>query len=188
MRGGTSFSLSDLILGKENSMLAFLKKHREILSYLIVGVMTTVIGFGTYFLILFLARTVGMRDGSAAYNVMRAVAQIVQWLLSVLFAYVANKRWVFRYDEDKTGKQTALNFLSFVSSRLFSLGADSLVTFGTIWLLVKGGYVTREFHFLITLTLSPDFWGKLLAAVVVVILNYILGKFFVFRKSRQKKA
>ena len=164
-----------------------IEKYREILSYLIVGVMTTVIGFGTYFLILFLARLGGIGEQTGAYHVMRAVAQVVQWILSVLFAYYANKKWVFRYGEDKTGKQTALNFLSFVTSRLFSLGADSLVTFGTVWLLLRGGYVTREFHFIVTLSMSADFWGKLLAAVVVVILNYVLGKFIVFRKTHPNK-
>ena len=165
-----------------------LEKYREILCYLVVGVMTTVIGFGTYFLILFLARMGGVGEQTGAYHAMRAVAQVVQWLLSVLFAYYANKKWVFRYGEDKTGRQTVVNFLSFVTSRLFSLGADSLVTFGTVWLLLRSGYVTREFHFIVTLSLSPDFWGKLLAAVVVVILNYVLGKFVVFRKTHQNKS
>ncbi len=167
-------------------MSAFLGKHREILSYLVVGAMTTLIGFGTYFLVLLLARAAGIRDGSAAYNVMRVIAQILQWILAVLFAYVANKKWVFRYNEDATKKQTALNFFSFVTSRLFSLGADSLITFGTIWLLLRGGYVTKEIHVIVTLSLSPDFWGKLLAAIVTVILNYILGKFIVFRKTHTK--
>lgn len=169
-------------------MLGFLKRHREIFAYLIVGGLTTVIGFGTYFLILFLARSMGVTEDSAVYHAVRAVAQVVQWILAVLFAYVANKKWVFRYEGDKTGKKKALTFLSFVSSRVFSLLADSLVTFGTVWLLVSNGYVTREIHFLITLSLSPDFWGKLLAAIVVVILNYILGKFVVFRKTRQNKS
>ena len=167
-------------------MLAFLRKHREIFSYLVVGAMTTVIGFGTYFLVLLLARTVGIGETDAAYHVFRVVAQILQWILAVLFAYVANKKWVFRYDEDTTKRETAINFFSFVTSRLFSLGADSLVTFGTIWLLLKSGYETREIHFLVSVSLSPDFWGKLLAAVVVILLNYILGKFIVFRKTHAK--
>ena len=111
-------------------MLSFLKKHREILSYLIVGGMTTVIGFGTYFLILFFARTAGVKVDSPTYGAVRVLAQILQWILAVLFAYVANKKWVFRYKEDVTKKQTAVNFASFVTSRLVSLGADSLVTFG----------------------------------------------------------
>ncbi len=169
-------------------MLSFLKKHRELLAYLIVGGMTTIIGFGTYFLILFFARTAGVREGSAAYSGVRVVAQILQWILAVLFAYVANKKWVFRYEEDTTKKQTAVNFVSFVTSRLLSLGADSLVTFGTIWALTAGGYVTQEITLLIPIALSADFWGKLLAAIVVIILNYVLGKFIVFRKSHQKKS
>ena len=157
------------------------------MSYLVVGVITTVIGVGTYLLILFLARLGGIPEQSGTYYVMRIVAQIVQWILSVLFAYYANKKWVFCYHEDKTGKQTALNFLSFVTSRLFTLGADSLVTFGTVWLLLNGGYVTREFHFVITMSLSADFWGKFWATIIVVILNYVLGKFVVFRKSNANK-
>lgn len=167
-------------------MLAFLRKHREILAYLIVGGMTTVIGFGTYFLVLLAARALGVREESAAYHAVRVVAQILQWILAVLFAYVANKKWVFRYEADVTKKQTAINFVSFVTSRLFSLGADSLVTFGTIWILLESGYVTREIRLILPISLSPDFWGKLLAAFVVVILNYILGKFVVFRKTQGK--
>lgn len=167
-------------------MLIFLKKYREILTYLIVGIMTTVIGFGTYFLILFIARAWGASEGTAEYHTVRVAAQILQWILSVLFAYFANKIWVFRYQEDKTGKQKAVNFLSFVSSRLFSFGADTLVTFGTIWLLLRSGYETKTFHFVITLSLTPDLWGKFLAAIVVIVLNYVLGKFIVFRKSKEK--
>lgn len=167
-------------------MLAFLRKHREILSYLVVGAMTTAIGLGTYFLVLFLARAVGIGETDAAYHAVRVAAQILQWILAVLFAYVANKKWVFRYAEDTSKKQTALNFFSFVTSRLLSLGADSLVTFGTIWILLRGGYVTKEVHLLVPISLSSDFWGKLLAAIVVVILNYVLGKFIVFRKSHSK--
>lgn len=169
-------------------MRELLKKYREILSYLVVGGLTTVIGFGSYFLVLFFARAIGVHEEDAAYHAWRVIAQILQWVLAVLFAYVANKKWVFRYDEDTTKKQTAINFASFVTSRLFTLGADSLVTFGTIWLLLRSGYVTREFRFIVSLSLSPDFWGKLLAAVVVVILNYVLGKFIVFRKTRAKNS
>lgn len=165
-------------------MFSFLKKYRELIAYLIVGALTTLIGLGTYFLILFLARISGVQEGDMAYNAVRVFAQVMQWMLAVLFAYFANKSFVFRYREDKTGKETAINFASFVGSRLVSLGADSLVTFGTIWVLGLCGYVTQEFHFIIFLRLSPDFIGKLAAAVVVVILNYILGKFIVFNKGR----
>ena len=169
-------------------MCTFLKKYRELLAYLVVGVFTTVIGFGTYFLVLFLARAIGVHEEDSAYHVWRVIAQILQWILAVLFAYVTNKRWVFRYDEDTTTKKIALNMVSFVTSRLFSLGVDSVVTFGTIWLLLRSGYVTREFHFLVSISLSPDFWGKLLAAIVVVILNYVTGKFIVFRKFSVKNS
>ena len=167
-------------------MRAFLKKHRELLAYLVVGGLTTVIGFGTYFLVLFVARATGIREENTAYHAWRVLAQILQWILAVLFAYVANKKWVFRYNEDTTKKQTALNFASFLVSRLFTLGADSFVTFGTVWLLLRSGYVTRKINFLVSLSLSPDFWGKILATVVVVILNYIFGKFIVFRKTHVK--
>ena len=160
------------------------EKYREIVLYLVFGVLTTLVGMGTYFVILAAAEKGFHIDSDApVYNVVRVVAQVLQWVLAVLFAYVTNKRFVFRAEGGHEVKRLA----SFFTARLFSLGADSLVTFGVIAILGIAGYETFRFAvplFPIVISFTPDFWGKTAAAIVVIILNYILSKFIVFRKGK----
>lgn len=158
-------------------------KYKEIIMYLIFGVLTTVVGMGTYFLILAAARALGVSETSGAYNAVRVAAQIIQWVLAVLFAYYTNKKWVFGVkDNDKEKMRMA----TFFGSRLFSLGCDSLVTFGTVFALTLTGYKSFSLALPIgvNLTFTPDLWAKLAAAVVVIIVNYILSKFLVFKKKK----
>ena len=78
-------------------MLKLYKKYREIIDYIIAGVMTTVVAFVAY-----KATTVALigfegmhnEDGSAS-DLLIIIAQIVQWVLSVAFAFVVNKLFVF---------------------------------------------------------------------------------------------
>ncbi len=161
------------------------EKYREIVMYLIFGVLTTVVGFGTYFILLTVAeRGLHITPDQPAYHAVRAVAQVLQWVLAVLFAYVTNKRFVFRAQKANEVRRLT----EFFAARLFSLGADSLVTFGTVFLLAHLNYATfqHDLGFLpFTVTFSADLWGKLAAAVVVIILNYVLSKFIVFKKSKE---
>lgn len=152
--------------------------------YLVFGVLTTVVGFGTYFVILATARAFGVSETSGAYNAVRVVAQITQWVLAVLFAYYTNKKWVF---EVKGNEGEKVRIASFFGSRLFSLGCDSLVTFGIVFALTLSEYesiaLTLPLGF--SLTLTADLWAKLAASVVVIILNYLLSKFLVFKKKNR---
>ena len=150
--------------------------------YLIFGVLTTVVGMGSYFLILFLARSLGVSQTSGAYNAVRVAAQIIQWVLAVLFAYYTNKRWVFEAEETEREKK---RLASFFASRLFSLGCDSLVTFGVIFALSLANYETLTLSLFasIEIPLTADLLSKLAAAVVVIIVNYVLSKFLVFKKK-----
>ena len=165
-------------------MQRFWKKYREIILYLIFGVMTTVVGFGTYFILLRVAEGLfSITSEDAAYNAVRAVAQVVQWVLAVLFAYFVSKRFVFRVGQGNEVKRLA----EFFAARLFSLGADSLVTFGVIFVLGWLGYtaVHSDLGFLpFEIGFTADLWGKAAAAVVVIVLNYLLSKFIVFKKER----
>lgn len=160
------------------------EKYREILLYLVFGVLTTLVGMGTYFVILAVAeKGFHMDPDTPVYNVVRVVAQVLQWVLAVLFAYVTNKRIVFRAGAGNEVKRLA----SFFTARLFSLGADSLVTFGLVFILNHTGYEAFRANFGILpfdIIFTADLWGKLAAAVVVIILNYILSKFIVFRKGK----
>ena len=158
-------------------------KYREIIMYLVFGAMTTAVGMGSYFLILYAARSLGVSETDGAYNAVRVAAQIIQWVLAVLFAYYTNKKWVF---EVKGNEGEKLRMASFFGSRLFSLGCDSLVTFGVVFVLTAAKYkaFALELPLGFSLNLTSDFWAKLAAAVVVIIVNYVLSKFLVFKKKK----
>lgn len=161
------------------------EKYREIITYLVFGVLTTVVGFGTYFVILTVAeKGFGILPTDSGYNAVRVAAQVLQWVLAVLFAYFTNKRFVFRAEKGNEARRLT----EFFAARLFSLGADSLVTFGVIFLLGRVGYetfgITIDILVSFTVSFTPDFWGKMAAAVVVIVLNYLLSKFIVFKKGR----
>ena len=159
-------------------------KYKEIIMYLIFGVLTTAVGMGTYFLILFAARTLGVSETSGEYNAVRVAAQIIQWVLAVLFAYYTNKKWVF--EAEKTEREKT-RLASFFGARLFSLGCDSLVTFGVVFALAAADYKTFSLALPlgVKVAFTPDLWAKLAAAAVVIIVNYVLSKFIVFKKKKK---
>ena len=150
------------------------EKYREIILYLFFGVLTTVVGMGSYFLFLKLGTALGFTagDGEPTY-LLRLVAQIGQWVLAVLFAFYTNRKWVFDA-EKKTDKNTVRQLAEFSGSRVMTLLLDTAVTLGTVWLLERAGYVTQWIF-------TPDLIAKLLAAILVVIANYVLSKLCVFR-------
>ena len=164
-------------------MKVFLNKHREVLLYLVFGVLTTLVGFGTYFAILFVARLFGVLEESGTYNLVRGMAQVTQWVLAVLFAYYTNKKYVFAYEGGEVRTLAA-----FAGARLFSLLADSAVTFGTIAILTAANFSapTLTLGTAFSLTVSSDLVGKLFAAIVVIILNYVLSKWLVFRRKKEQ--
>ena len=159
------------------------EKYREILLYLVFGVLTTLVGTGSYFVMLWGAeQLLSVSPEAPVYHVVRVVAQVVQWVLAVLFAYATNKRFVFRVDGGNEGKRLS----GFFAARLFSLGLDSALTFGTVLVLGWVGYSTFTVNIgTLSIPFSADLWSKLAAAVVVIAVNYILSKFLIFRKGEK---
>lgn len=136
------------------------------ISYLFWGAATTVVSWGTYALFF---RILGrILAASAAIT----AANILSWLCAVLFAFVANKQWVFR---SKSWKRRVLwpEFMKFVSSRIVT----GILEIAGVPLLVKMGFDFK----LVGIDGMP---AKILVSVIVVILNYFFGKFLVFRKKR----
>ena len=162
------------------------ERFREISVYLVFGVLTTVVGMGTYFGILWLGEHVlHVTAEDAAFNIIRVVAQILHWVFAVLFAFFTNKKWVFTSAEDDIS--TVNQLLRFSASRLATLGLDTLVTFGTVWILQALDYhdVSLGFIGLDSVFISADLISKIMASVVVLITNYILSKIFVFRSKKE---
>lgn len=132
---------------------ALLRKYRELISYVFWGVMTTVVNYASYFL---------LTEGLQIYYL---TANVIAWAVSVLFAYFVNKLFVFQ--SKSWALRVALRELwQMVASRLFTLGLETAI----LWL-----FVDRLF--------CPHAVVKLLANVVVVIVNYVLSKFFIFKKE-----
>ena len=128
-------------------------KHREVLLYLIFGGLTTVVNYGVY---LLCARLLPVD----ATTVPTAIA----WVLSVLFAYATNRAWVFR---SKTrGAAVVREMAAFFGARVFS----GLLDVAIMWAAVdRMGY--------------NDLVVKLLSNVLVILINYFLSKFLIFRKK-----
>lgn len=160
---------------------ALWNKWREVIMYLIFGVLTTVVGIATYTLIFALAEHVLRLDlsdkTSALYLGVYAAAQIIHWIAAVLFAFFTNKKWVFT---DARPEPLWKQLSVFAASRLVTLGLDVVITylgvlaFAAIW--PEG--------LKIILTFTPEFMAKVAASVVVVIGNYVLSKIFVFKKDK----
>lgn len=162
------------------------EKYREVIMYLVFGVLTTLVGMGSYFAMLWGAEQLfDVSPEAPVYHVVRGVAQVIQWVLAVLFAYVTNKRFVFRVEGGHEGRRMG----GFFVARLFSLGVDSVVTFGTVLVLGWVGYSAFTVQIgALSIPFSADLWSKFAAAVVVIVVNYLLSKFLVFRKEKVAEA
>ena len=108
-------------------------KHREILVYLIVGVMTTVFAWAIRFLwnIVFYAGT------AHPLPVQTTILTIVEFIAGVSFAYPTNRKWVFRSTNPNILKEAA----GFVSARLTTLAIQMLLNLVIINLLHVNFYV-----------------------------------------------
>lgn len=130
-------------------------KYKELINYLIVGVLTTVVSLGTYY-----ALVLTILDPQSAVQLQ--IANILSWIAAVTFAYFTNRKYVFESTNSNMLKEAA----KFYTSRLSTLGMDMVVMFvGVTWL----GF--------------SDKIMKLVVQVVVTIANYIISKFLVFKKN-----
>ena len=161
-------------------MKELFKKYREIIVYLFFGVITTLVSMGVYFAILAMAEHLwAISPEASEFNLIRLAAQVLQWIAGVLVAFYTNKKWVFNAG-GTTSKETVRELLKFAFGRVGTLGLDTLLTFGTVWLLGALNYVP----FKLILTFTADLWSKIVSSIVVIVSNYIISKFFVFKKIK----
>lgn len=126
-----------------DAVATLIKKYRRFISYAIVGGVTTVINFAVYYL-----------PGLADTNIL--IRNTVSWLVSVIFSFFANRRFVFKSAAASVRGKFG-EFVGFTGSRLATLIAeDIMIALGAL------------------IGLGNDI-AKIPATVVVVILNYITG-------------
>ena len=136
---------------------ALLIKHREIIVYLIVGGITTVISWAAKFIWNF-----AFYDGTAFPTVTQNfILSMVNWIAGVASAYPMNRRWVFQSKNPNILKEAT----GFVASRVATLGLDILVM--QVLVLIGVNVYIATF----------------ISAVLVIVGNYVLSKFFIFKKK-----
>ncbi|TFZ93039.1 GtrA family protein, partial [Clostridioides difficile] len=126
--------------------------HKETILYLFFGTLTTFVNIISY---LFFTRVVSLNF---------IIANILAWILAVLFAYFTNKFFVF---ESKVIEIAFLfkEFLSFVSFRLFSGITEMLIM-----------------YIMIDLLFINDIIVKVFTNIIVIVLNYVFSKMIIFKK------
>lgn len=138
-------------------MRKLLIKYRELIMYGIFGVLTTIVNYAAYLLCM----AAGER---AAVPYANTAASCAAWVISVLFAYFTNRRWVFASKAEGFAPR-AKECASFFASRLFSGVIDLAIMYAAADVMGFDGRIV-----------------KLLSNVLVIIINYILSKFIVFKK------
>ncbi len=145
--------MKELIRKVQNHIIYRKLVNRETISYAIAGVMTTAVNFVSYEILYRL-------------NFSNLTANWMAWVIAVTFAYIVNKRSVFRSKSDTVRDET-LKIVKFYGARLVSLGVEQL-----------GMYIFVE-------RLQVYRWiVKAGLSVVVIILNYIFSKLYIFNQKK----
>ena len=131
------------------------KKHKEIINYLVVGGLTTILSLGVYYgsVLTFL---------NPKNEIQLQIANILSWTAGVVFSYFMNRIFVFESKEKNKLKEAG----KFVSSRIITLLMDMAI--------MAIGVSVLKFN---------DKIVKLFSQVVITISNYIFSKLFVFIKK-----
>ena len=132
-------------------------KYKEIINYLVFGVLSTVVNFVTYYIT---ARFIGIDE---------VISSGISWFCSVTFAYITNKVFVFE-SKTNTSREFVKEMITFYLSRVLS---GALCDVGTFALMVKVLHIN-------------DIVSKIVTQVMVVIVNYILSKLVIFKKKKSK--
>lgn len=127
------------------------KKYKEIIDYVIVGALTTFVSIASYWVLRLIIN-----------NYM--INTIISWICAVLFAYFANRKYVFRSKSDKILDE----FSKFVGCRLLTLGMEIVLM-----------------YVFVSLFKINDMIAKIILQVIILILNYVFSKFFVFVKTKK---
>ena len=130
------------------------KKYREQISYLFFGVMTTLLNWVSYYLFAYLV--------FGGFDIDKSVSKAIAVVLAVIFAFVVNKLFVF---ESKTNEHLFREIVTFCGARALS----SIIEVGGFKIFVDTlGY--------------NDTVVNIAVSVFVVLFNYVLSKFLIFKK------
>ena len=139
------------------------QKYAEIINYLIVGGLTTVVSLGTKYALLFTVL-------DAKNPLQLQISVVVSWIAAVAFAYITNRKYVFKSKDNNILHELTL----FVSARIATLIMESVF----MWFFITFLKLNSDFYVII--------W-TIVSQVLILIGNYILSKFFVFNEKKNNK-
>lgn len=131
-------------------------KYKEIIMYLVFGVLTTVVSIASYYActLLFL---------NPQNPIELQAANVISWIISVTFAYITNKLFVF-----ESHGNIVREAISFYTARLGTLGCELILMYVFVSLLGLS-----------------DLPVKIAVQFVVIAANYVLSKLIVFKEKNK---
>ena len=138
------------------SLKSLYNKHREVVNYLIFGALTTVVSLGVYY---GCTATFLNPDDPGQLQ----AANVISWIVSVTFAYIVNRKYVFQ----SKNKHILAEAASFYGARLATLGIDM----GLMFLFVSSLGMNDKI-------------AKIIVQVIIIASNYLISKFIIFRKKQ----
>ena len=130
------------------------REHREGMRYLVFGALSTVINIVVFAICAKLV------------NLSTAISNTIAWIVAVLFAYVTNKIYVFNSKTSEL-RNLAREIISFFSARIVTLVIETVF----LWIVIdKLGF--------------NDILMKIISNIIVIILNYVFSKIFIFKKEK----
>ena len=138
------------------TMQELLRRYRGLILYGIFGVLTTAVNMVVYYLCF------------DVLSIPNLISTAIAWLISVLFAFITNKLWVF---ESKSFAKTVFfrELVSFFSCRIATGVLDMTIMYVAVDRLAQ----------------NEILW-KLLSNIIVIVLNYAASKLLIFKKESKK--
>jgi len=133
-------------------------RYGEIIRYLIVGGLTTLVSLLSYYICV---KTFLDPENPLQLQ----IANIISWICAVSFAYVTNRKFVFQSKNSNIAKEASAFFAARVSTLLLDMGFMALM---------------------VSILHMNDKLAKLLVQFLIVIANYLFSKFIVFRNKQNK--
>ena len=130
--------------------------EKEMVRYVIAGGLTTAVNLVSFFVLRLIT------------GLSRSTANVIAIMLAIIFAFFANGFYVFRTEHRKSAGEIIREFFSFVGMRLFAMVVE----------VVGTNLLCDSFRY-------NEFISKIIIQIVVLVINYIFSKCFVFRKDKK---
>ena len=144
---------------KLGGIASWYRKHQEGMRYLIFGALTTLVNILSYAILSSLILR-WIPSESLKVN----ISEIASFIISIIFAYITNKIYVFK-SKTNSIHELLKEITSFTGCRIFTEILSILMMNIAVWLHIN------------------DILMKIVANIVVIILNFVLSKILIFKKG-----